>query len=133
MDFFFGEHIVFFDGMCNLCSSAVQFVLKRDKKAFFQFSSLQSDFAKKHLPENLTNMQSIVYLEKGQIFTQSTAVLKIVKHLDGCWPILYILIIIPKFIRDFIYNYIAKNRYKWFGKKAACMIPEKNYADRFLE
>lgn len=131
MDVFFDRHIVFFDGVCNLCSGAVQFVLKRDKKEFFKFSSLQSEFARKNLPENLTNMQSIVYLENGQLYTQSTAVLKIVKHLNGIWPMLYILIIIPRFIRDFIYDYIAKNRYKWFGKKATCMIPDKSYVSRF--
>ncbi|QES90355.1 thiol-disulfide oxidoreductase DCC family protein [Rhizosphaericola mali] len=133
MDVFFDRNIVFFDGVCNLCSGAVQFLLKRDKKEFFKYSSLQSEFARKNLPENLTNMQSIVYQENGQLYTQSTAVLKIMKHLNGIWPILYILILIPKFIRDFIYDYIAKNRYKWFGKKATCMIPNKRYISRFLE
>ena len=117
--------IVLFDGYCNLCSSAVQFILKHDKKKRFHFGSLQSDLGQKLLLEHhfpTKDFNSLVLIEDGKIYTKSTAALKIAKSLNGIWPIFYSAIIIPKIIRDPVYNWIAKNRYKWFGKKDQCAL-----------
>ena len=128
--------IILFDGVCNLCNSSVQFIIKRDKKEQFLFASLQSDYAKEHLPDELSDskaLQSIVLKEKDEIKTKSTAALTIARHLSGVWPILYAFMIIPKFLRDWVYDIIAKNRYKWFGKKDQCMIPSPELKSRFID
>lgn len=128
--------IVFFDGVCNLCNSSVQFIIKRDKKEQFHFASLQSEYAKKCLKESLRdsdNLQSIVLKDGDKILTKSTAVLTISKSLSGLWPVLYILILIPKFIRDWVYDFIGSNRYKWFGRRDECMIPIPELKSRFID
>ena len=130
------ENVVFFDGVCNLCNSSVQVVLKNDRNHYFQFASLQSDFAKSELPANLvndTNLKSIVLKKGDRVLTKSSAALNIAKSMDGLWSILYIFMIIPKPIRDFVYNIIAENRYKWFGKQDSCMLPSPEYANRFID
>ncbi len=129
------KSIIFFDGVCNLCNSSVQFILKRDTNKKFMFASLQSDVAKKLLlHKNVkNNFDSIILLDKGKIYNKSIAILKIGKTLGFPYSLGSIFFIIPKFIRDFIYDWIAKNRYKWFGKKDSCMIPTKEYLERFLE
>lgn len=127
--------IIFFDGVCNLCNASVMFVIKRDKKNYFQFASLQSDFACKNLPSGLTggtDMPSLVLVD-GKTLTRSSAALTIAKHLSGLWPVLYFLMIIPPFIRHAVYNFIARNRYRWFGKQEQCMIPSKELKARFIE
>lgn len=110
--------VVFFDGVCNLCNSSVRFLKKHDKKKVFQIHSLQSEFAAKMLsPHFLQQLpDSIVYLNDQEVFIQSTAVLMILKELPFPFKLLYVFKIIPKFIRDAVYKYIAKNRYRWFGK-----------------
>ena len=119
------KNIILYDGFCNLCSGAVQFVLKRDKKKKFQFAPLQSNLGKTLLQQNnlsTTDLNTLVLLEDGKLFTQSTGALKIARSLSGLWPITYWAILLPKFVRDAIYHWIAKNRYKWFGKKEQCYI-----------
>ncbi|MFL9484764.1 thiol-disulfide oxidoreductase DCC family protein [Chitinophagaceae bacterium LWZ2-11] len=126
--------IILFDGVCNLCNSSVQFVIKHDKKEVFQFSSLQSDFGQQILEQNGLsgiNLFSLILLDKGNIYTQSTAVLRIAKKLGGFWSLLYVFIIVPKFLRNGIYNWIARNRYKWFGKQEACWVPTEELKRRF--
>ena len=128
--------IILFDGVCNLCNNSVQFIIKRDKKKRFLFTSLQSDAARDILLQfQLKNseMDSIIFIENGKIYQKSNAILKIVKHLNGIWKISYGFIIIPKFIRDYVYIIIAKNRYRWFGKREVCMIPTKELQMRFLD
>ncbi len=128
--------IILFDGVCNLCIGSVQFIIKRETKKYFRFASLQSAFAKKILHQynlNENNFSSFILLENGKIFTQSTAVLKIIKDLYGAWKLMYAFIIIPSFIRNFIYNFIANNRYKWFGKTNECWIPNKELMSLFIE
>ena len=131
------EHpILFFDGVCNLCNASVQFVIKRDKKSSLKFASLQSNKAKELLPERLTqedNLESIVLYQGGQLFEKSTAALMVAKKLTGLWPLLYVFMIVPKFIRDAVYSFIAKNRYKWFGRKDQCMIPSPEMKLRFID
>ena len=128
--------IIFFDGVCNLCNASVQFIIKRDKEQRFLFSSLQSKKAQKLLPSEfveLNNYQSLI-LKKGEdIKTKSSAALTISKHLSGFWPALYFFMIIPKFLRDFVYDIIASNRYQWFGRKDECMIPSTELRARFID
>ncbi len=127
--------LVLFDGVCNLCNSSVQFIIKRDTKAYFSFSSIQ-DISTEVYPDLLNqqqlNLESILLVENNKLYKRSTAALRIVRKLNGLWPILYAFIILPKFIRDPLYNYIARNRYRWFGKKDQCMIPSPEIQSRFL-
>ncbi|MBI9041394.1 thiol-disulfide oxidoreductase DCC family protein [Lutibacter sp.] len=130
-----GKSIIFFDGVCNLCNSSVNFIIKHDKKKHFLFASLQSDAAKEILLQYNSKkiiFDSIILIEANKIYEKSTAALKIAKHLNNGYFLLYIFIVIPVFIRDYVYNYIAKNRYKWYGKKDSCMIPTKELKDRFI-
>lgn len=127
--------IILFDGVCNLCNSAVNFVIKRDKATHLKFAALQSDAGQQllqryRLPHDVFN--SFVLIEDGLVYTQSTAALKLCKYLTGLWPLLYGFIIVPPFIRNGLYKWIAKNRYKWFGKKEQCLVPTADLKNRFL-
>lgn len=129
------KQIVVFDGLCNLCNRSVQFILKYDNKKAFLFANNQSEALKsisKELNFDLTNNQTIVYLRKGKIYIQSTASLLIAYDLGGWLKPIIILWIIPNFIRNFAYQIVAKNRYKWFGKRETCMIPTPELANRFI-
>jgi len=129
-----GSPVIFFDGVCNLCNSSVQFIIKKDAKAVFKFASLQSDFALETLATysvSTRNLDSIVLLDSGKVYFRSTAALRIVRHLPY-WRFLYFLIIVPTPLRDWIYNLVAQNRYRWFGKKDACMIPSPELNQRFI-
>lgn len=130
------EHpVIFFDGFCNLCNGAVQFVIERDDESLFRFASLQSDYAADVLKQfaiEPAQGNSIVLLENGKVYQRSTAALKIAKKLKGLWPLLYGFIILPRFIRDAVYNFIAKNRYRWFGRQEHCWVPTPELKDRFL-
>ncbi|MGM8214271.1 thiol-disulfide oxidoreductase DCC family protein [Bacillaceae bacterium W0354] len=112
-------NIVLFDGVCNLCNNVVQFLINRDPKDQFRFASLQSDIAEELLQKHNqeVSLNSFVLIKNDKVYTKSTAALHICKNLPGWWKCLFIFIIIPKFIRDPLYNLIANNRYKWFGKK----------------
>jgi predicted DCC family thiol-disulfide oxidoreductase YuxK len=128
--------VVLFDGVCNLCNGSVQFIIKRDRKKIFRFASLQGKAGQEILQRyNLsrTDFNSFVLLEDGNVYTRSTAVLRMLKRLGGGWKLLYGFIIIPKFMRDGAYNFIARRRYKWFGKKEECWIPTPNLRERFLD
>ena len=127
--------IILFDGVCNVCNSAVQVVIKRDKKNHFRFASLQSSEGRKllahhELPSN--DFNSFVLIEYDRAHVRSEGALRVAKKLSGLWPLLYGFIIVPKFLRDGIYNLIAKNRYKWFGKSNVCMIPTPEIKAKFL-
>lgn len=130
------EHrILLFDGVCNLCNALVTFVIQRDKGATFKFASLQSEVGQTILKEHslpLGQFDSFYFVEGNKLFTKSTAALKVAKKLDGPWKLFYPLILIPKPIRDMIYSFIAKNRYRWFGKKDQCMLPNPEMKKRFL-
>lgn len=126
--------IIFFDGVCNLCNGAINFIIDRDNKGYFKFAPLQSSITQKYIPQSvMENTDSIILWDSGQLYSKSTAALKIARHLDGAWKGFYAFIIIPKFIRDPIYNLIAKYRYKWFGKRDSCRMPTKDIKNRFLE
>jgi len=126
--------IILFDGVCNLCNGFVQRIIAKDKKDFFRFASLQSEAGQNLLNPypNLKDLKSIVYLENGKVFTKSSAALKITSRLPGNWKLLQLGYILPRFIRDSIYDLVAKNRYKWFGKKEQCMVPTPELKAKFL-
>jgi predicted DCC family thiol-disulfide oxidoreductase YuxK len=126
---------ILFDGVCNFCNSAINFVIKRDKKGIIKFAPLQSDAGQSlliqyNLPTN--DIKSFVFIEEGKAYTQSIAAIKVCKYLGGLWPICKVFAIVPKFIRDSLYNWVAKNRYKWFGERDTCMIPTPEIKARFL-
>ena len=120
--------IILFDGVCNLCNGAVRFIIKRDRFGKFRFASLQSDAGRALLEQNGVTHRgtdSIVYIpQQGDAFSESSAVLYILKELGRGWQLLFPLIHLPGFLRDGIYRFIARNRYRWFGKKEKCMLPE---------
>ena len=131
------KSIVLFDGVCNLCNSSVNFVLKRDKHNHFLFASLQSDAAKKLLlqlnqEKSIINLDSIILIENNTVYSKSTAALRIAKKMGFPYLLLYPFSIIPKFIRNSVYDFIAKNRCKWFGKRDTCRIPTKTELNKFI-
>lgn len=130
------RRLIFFDGDCNLCQYAVQFILQRDKKGRFSYASLQSEIAYELLsaagPLPL-NVSTFVLWEEGKIFYRSTAALRVARGLPPLWPLLYAFIIVPIFIRDGMYNWIAANRYRWWGKSASCWVPKPEWKNRFPE
>ena len=128
--------VILFDGVCNLCNNSVQFILKRDKNGRFVFGSLQGEagqslLRKFNLPAD--NFHSFVLIESDKVYTQSTAALRVLKQISGGWKLLYAFIILPKFLRDGVYRWIAKNRYKWFGKRDVCRVPAPAEKARFLD
>ena len=127
--------VVLFDGICNLCNGSVIFIIRRDAQAKLKFASLQSDYGAGQLKRfNLTasSLDSVLLVKAGRLFQKSNAALEIVAMLDGMWPALYVFKLVPRVMRDFIYEWVAKNRYRWFGKKEACMIPTPDMKSRFV-
>lgn len=126
--------IILFDGVCNFCDLSVQFIIKRDPAGNFQFASLQSEISQSLLKEHELpeNADSVVLIENGRYYLKSSAALRICRDLSGLWRLIYILIIVPKPIRDFCYDILARNRYKWFGKKDHCKVPSPEVRNRFL-
>ena len=129
----FGTYVLF-DGVCNVCNYWVQFIIKRDPKAYFHFASLQSTEAQTLLEKHnqTATLDSIVLLQNGKVYTESTAILQITKKLTGLWKLLSVFLFVPKFIRDAAYRWFAKNRYRWFGQQESCMIPTPEVRQRFL-
>lgn len=126
--------IILFDGVCGFCNRIVRFVIERDKRSVFKFAPLQSSAGQRLLADNGLNdmgLSTFIFIEKGKICTKSTAALKVCRYLDGWWPLMYVFIIVPKKIRDGVYNRVAKNRYKLAGKES-CMIPNAEMQSRFL-
>ena len=129
------RQIIFFDGVCNLCNNSINFIIDRDKNQVFRYAPLQSDFAKEQLiPKgaNPDKLDSIILLKDGKVYHKSSAALQIARNLSGAWSLLAGLMIFPKFIRDFVYDIIAKNRYKWFGKRDECRIPTPELKKLFV-
>ena len=128
--------IILFDGVCNLCNGFVQFVLKRDRKKIFQFSSLQSTYGtglSNHFYLSIALPTTIVLYDGQKILTESDAVINITRHLNGWWKYTALLLIIPRFIRNPFYRLIARNRYKLFGKREQCMVPSEDVRGRFVD
>lgn len=141
------HRIVAFDGICNLCNHTVNWIINHDPKQHFKFIALQDierlKAEKSDLPEMNTvlsealndlepDLSSVFLIENGQLYKKSTAVLRICRHLSGLYPLLYVYIVIPSVLRDLIYDLIAHNRYKWFGKREHCRLPSPDLKQRFL-
>ena len=128
--------IILFDGVCNLCSGIVMFTIKRDRQGIFKFTPLQSDVGQSLLNQfnlPMDSYQSFILVEGDRYYQKSTAALRVVRRMNGLCSILYVFIVLPRPIRDLIYDLIVKNRYKWFGKKEKCLIPAPGIKSRFLE
>jgi len=126
--------IILFDGVCNFCDSSVQFIIKYDQAAYFKFASIQSEagqalLAQYEIPENI---DSVILIEHGKVYFESTAALKICRRLNSFWPVFYVFIVIPPFIRNIMYRLFAKNRYRLFGRKESCLLPTPSQRKRFL-
>lgn len=127
--------IVLFDGVCNLCNSLVQFIIQHDPVEKFKFASLQSEAGQHLLQEHgitQTGTDSLVLIRNNKAYTMSSAALYISRELTGLWKLCFIFIIVPKSMRDRVYNFVARNRYRWFGKRDACMLPTPELKKRFL-
>lgn len=127
--------ILYFDGVCNLCCGAVRFVIARDPRATVRYASLQSGFAQERVPSlgvSGDNLDSIVLVEGGTVSIRSTAALRLCRHMRGFWPLMRILLIVPRPLRDAAYDCVARNRYRWFGKQEACLLPTPEVRARFL-
>ncbi len=126
--------VVLYDGVCKLCNGSVNFILRRDRKERLKLAPLQSDYGQavlKKYGKNSDPMDSIMLLEGDRLTAKSTAILRISKYLDRAWPLCMIFLIIPRFLRDFIYDIVANNRYRWFGKYDTCRLPDPEFEDRF--
>ena len=127
--------VLLFDGVCNLCNASVQWVLKRDKNAVFRFAALQSATGRALLrsaglsPENF---DSVVLFDGGRVFTRSDAALEVAHRMGGFWSWLAVFRVVPRPLRNGVYDWIARRRYRWFGKTESCMIPQPEWADRFV-
>lgn len=128
--------IVIFDGVCNYCSSVVAFIIKRDTRGIFRFAPFQSESAKSLLEEYGVRedyLDSFILIEDGKLYTKSEAALRLWRRLGGLWSLTYVFVAVPAFVRDAVYDFVARNRYKWFGKKDECMIPGPEVRERFLD
>ena len=129
------ERVIVFDGVCNWCNAWVNFAIDRDPHGRFKFGTLQSEQAQqilKDLQLSTEDFTTFLLLEQTRVFTKSTAALRVVRHLSGFWPLLYIGIVIPRPIRDGFYDYIARRRHKWMGKADTCRIPSPDQRERFV-
>ncbi|WP_103867623.1 thiol-disulfide oxidoreductase DCC family protein [Aquimarina sp. I32.4] len=132
-----GKKIILFDGVCNLCNSTINFIIQHDKKDIFRYASLQGDIGKQLIAErniDTSKLDSILLIDPAlAYYYKSTAALQIAKQLSGIYPLLSVFLILPTFFRDWVYDIIAKNRYKWFGKKESCMIPTSKLKALFID
>lgn len=130
-----GSYILLFDGVCNLCTGIVKFILKNDKKEVFRFAALQSQSGQallKRFDLPVADFDTFVLIIGDKYYTKSTAVLHVLKALGGLWEILYVYIVFPESMRDLLYDIVARMRYRIFGKKATCLVPSPEIKDRFL-
>ena len=129
------HYIILFDGVCNFCNFWVNFLLDRDKKDKFRFTALQSEKGGELLKKislSTEDFDTFILIDEEKFYIKSTAVLRVARNLPGFWKALYVFIIVPAPIRDFAYSLVAKNRYKFFGKKEACRIPTPEERKKFL-
>lgn len=130
------EHIVLFDGVCNLCNGFVQFIIRNDPKARFHFGALQSEEAQAILSGSRLDpaaLDTVIYVRQGQVLTRSSAALAILRGLRFPWPLATAAFIVPRPLRDAVYRWVARNRYRWFGKRESCMLPTPELRSRFLD
>jgi predicted DCC family thiol-disulfide oxidoreductase YuxK len=127
--------IVLFDGVCNFCNRSINFMIRHDKNDYFRFAPLQSSTGEELMRKNgmeTAKPDSVVLYEKGKLYTKTSAALRIARRLNGAWPLLYAFIVVPPFFRDIVYTIIARNRYRWWGKTEACMVPTPEVRRKFI-
>ncbi len=127
--------IILFDGVCNFCNASVNFIIRRDPKGVFRFAPLQSERGKKLLEQfhlSTDDLDTMVLIDGDKHYTRSSAGLRIALRLSGLWPLCAVFLIVPKFLRDLVYRFIAKNRYRWWGRRDTCMVPTPEMKERFL-
>jgi len=130
------ERVVMFDGVCNLCNGLVQFIIRRDPHARFKFAAMTAaaDDAGSSFTQNVKLLPaSVVLVEDGRKYERSTAVLRIARQLRSPWPLLYAFIVVPRPLRDWAYDFVARRRYRWFGRRETCIVPTPELRARFLE
>lgn len=128
------KHIIFFDGYCNFCNRSVDFFIRHDTTGKFFYSPLQGKTSEHLLPAGLpTNLSSFIYYRAGRIYEKSSAALLACSDLGGGWKLVNVFWIIPRFLRDWVYRLIARNRYRWFGRKETCRIPNASERSKFLD
>jgi len=129
------KSIILFDGVCNLCNGLVQFVLPRDNNKQFHFAALQSEtgtLLQKQFGFDPNDLNTFIIIQKDKVLTRSSAALFLLQNLGGLWSLMRIFWIIPRPLRDAVYNFVSKNRYRWFGKQEACMLPQPEWMERFV-
>lgn len=134
MSSFSPQALILFDGVCNLCNGSVRFILERDSKAYFRFACLQSDYGQECLKRFgiEPDVESIIFIENEKAYRESGAVLRIARHLRGFWSWAYCFLAVPAFLRNAVYRFVAKHRYRWFGQREECMVPTPEISERFL-
>ncbi len=129
------DYLILFDGVCKFCNNSINFTIRHDKRDVFRFAPFQAEIGAQVLTDfavDSEKLQSVILIERGTLYVKSTAALRIARKLNGLWPCLYVLIIVPPFLRNWIYDWIARNRYKWFGKMDACMVPTPEVRRKFI-
>ena len=129
--------VVLFDGVCNLCNAAVNFIIDRDSNGYFRFAALQSEAGRRALAEAggavpAGDPETIVLIEDGKVYERSRAALGIARRLSGAWKLMSVFLVVPGFVRDVVYRFVARNRYQWFGRKQECRVPTEELRGRFL-
>lgn len=129
--------VILFDGVCNLCEWSVQLVIRNDRKRLFRFASLQSEYAQRLLGQydyQYDELSSVLLVTEGVVYRKSRAALQIARRMDGAWPLFYYLFfLVPATVADLVYDFIGNRRYRWFGKKQACWVPDEDLRSRFLD
>lgn len=131
-----GAAVVFYDGVCGLCNRVVQFIIPRDRRGAFRFATLQSETGQRLLAaygKDTSALDTFLLLEDGRVYDRSTAALRVVRRLGSLWPLLYGFIVLPRPLRDALYRFVAKRRYRWFGESESCLLPPPGVRDRFLD
>jgi predicted DCC family thiol-disulfide oxidoreductase YuxK len=130
------RHIVIFDGVCNFCNGAVNFIIRRDPEALFSFTPMQSESGQRLIEEHgatMVGIDTFLLIKNGQCYERTDAAFEIASNLTGLWSMLGVLKILPKSFRDYFYKLFARNRYKLFGRRGECIIPSQDVRDRFIE
>lgn len=129
--------VILFDGVCNLCEWSVQLVIRNDRKSLFRFASLQSDYAQRLLGQHdyrHDELSSVLLVAEGVVYRKSRAALQIARRMDGAWPLFYYLFfLVPAALADLVYDFVGNRRYRWFGKKQVCWVPDEDLRSRFLD
>ena len=130
------DRLLLFDGVCNLCTGSVRFVVPRDRRGRIRFAALQGPTGRRLLAEQKLDtevLSTLIYVRQGRTHTRSSAALWLARDLDGAWPLLFAFMVIPRALRDAVYTAVARRRYRWVGRTEACLVPSPELAPRFVD